>query len=542
METLYRKYRPKDFDSVVGQDAIIRTIKNQIASGTIAHAYLFSGTRGTGKTTVAKIFARAVNCPNQKDGNPCNQCDVCKAGLSNSDYNIIELDAASNGNVEKVRQITDSMQYPPINDEKYKVYIIDEAHALSGFSKEAFLKSLEEPPEYVIYILATTEPNKLPETILSRCQKYNFRRINIDTIVSYLKKICEAESIIITDDALHFIAEKSDGSMRESLSLLDRCRSYTKEELDKNKVLDILGIVDDDEYFDILYNINIGNINASLELFNKNIEKGKDIIQFANGIIWHARNLLLAKNLDSPVESLNITKINFDKLKQESNSFSKDVLIYYIEELSKTVNVMRYDDNRRVILETAFIRLSNPETCFIESAVMARIKKMEESIKSGTYVNITNDKINNLKNDIKDEKKLSDSVGEKNDVISEIKLSKINYDEMNLIKDNWQAIKAPLDLTSKSILSSVEILPGSENEPGYVNLLIDEIDYNMLSGLGKIEQIEKELYESSKKIINKEVIYKFLNRKNTNYAQKVVWKLEDAYAKINGIEIEVEDD
>ncbi|MBQ2204950.1 MAG: DNA polymerase III subunit gamma/tau, partial [Lachnospiraceae bacterium] len=226
METLYRKYRPLDFDTVVGQDVIVKTLRNQILKGSIAHAYLFCGTRGTGKTTIAKIFARAINCPNENNGNPCNECNACKSALDGANYNILEMDAASNRGVEDIRKITEAISYPPINDQKYKVFIIDEAHALTDTAVQAFLKSLEEPPEYVVFILATTDPNKLPETILSRCQKYNFKRISVDEIAEYLKKICVEEKIDIDDDALVFIAEKSDGSMRESISKLDRCRAY----------------------------------------------------------------------------------------------------------------------------------------------------------------------------------------------------------------------------------------------------------------------------------------------------------------------------
>ena len=538
METLYRKYRPIDFDTVVGQDAIVKTLKNQIANGTVAHAYLFSGTRGTGKTTVAKIFARAVNCLNELAGNPCNECEVCKASLAGADYNIMELDAASNGNVEKVRMITDSMQYPPINGEKYKVYIIDEAHALTGYSKEAFLKSLEEPPEYVIYILATTDPNKLPETILSRCQKYNFRRIGVDTIVSYMKNICEKESIDIEDDALTFIAEKSDGSMRESISKLDRCRSYTKDRLTMERVQEILGIVDDDEFAKVLKAVNEGNVEIAFDIVSDIVEKGKDINQFTSDLIWHIRNVLLAKNLKNAVEPLGITKLNFEKLKAESEKISKDVLIFFIE-LSKTLNVMRYDENRRVILETALIKLSHPEMCFIESAVMARVKKLEDVASGGTYVRVENIKSESTSKGESDEKK---TIKEKDEKISEIKLSKITFDEIKLVSDNWQAIKAVLDLTSKSILNNSTIVPASDKEQGIVHVLLDEVDYNILNDMGKIEKIEEALNASSKDILKKEVIYKLINNKNTKYAKKVTFKLEDAFDKIVGMEIGIEDD
>ena len=539
METLYRKYRPIDFDSVVGQDAVVKTLKNQIASGNIAHAYLFSGTYGTGKTTVAKIFARAVNCPNEIGGNPCNACDICKSALNDADYNIIELDAASNGNVEKVRQITDSMQYSPINDEKYKVYIIDEAHALSGFSKEAFLKSLEEPPEYVIYILATTDPNKLPETILSRCQKFSFRRISIDDITSYLKNICDKEGILIDEEALTFIAEKSDGSMRESISKLDRCRAYTKERITKEKIEEILGLVDDDEFSSVLTALNVGNVELAINILNTCIDKGKDINNFANDLIWHIRDVLIAKNVAKPIETLNITKSNFEKLKKESESIAKETLIFFIEALSKALNVMRYDENRRVILETTFIRLANPETNFFESAVMARIKKLEEEKKNMSYV-VVGDRENDS---IKDaDTKNNEEVDKTNKKISEIKVSKLTFDEMNLIEENWQSIKAALGIRFKSIIKDAKLMPGTKNESGVVQVLLSNIDYHILKDGNYIDMIQEKLSLSTKEILKKDVKYILINANDTEYDKNVTYKLEEVYDKIVGMEIGIEDD
>ena len=550
METLSVKYRPLDFDSVVGQDAIVTTLKNQIASGNIAHAYLFSGIKGTGKTTVARIFARAVNCPNEINGNPCNVCDVCKAAIDGADFNILELDAASNGNVEKIRQITESMSYRPINDEKYKVYIIDEAHALTGFSKEAFLKSLEEPPEYVIYILATTDPNKLPGTILSRCQKYNFKRINIETIVSNLKNICEKEHIEIDDEALTFIAERGDGSMRDSITELDRCRSYSKEKLTKEKVVEILGITSDEEFSKILKAVNERDVNTALAILGDAIDKGKDVYRFADDLIWHIRNVLIAKSLSAPIETLNITTSNFEKLKKESESISKDVLIYFIEELSKTLNAMRYDENRRIIFETALIRLSYPETNFLESAVMARIKKVEENIASGSFTRIEKivsnesskkENASDLKKDVKESK---------DNKIHEIKLSKLTFDEIGLIKDNWNSIKSSLDRTAKNFLQFATLIPGSEKEPGFVKVLLADEYYTILNGMRSpdenyktnLEVIEARLSESAKNIIKKDVMFKIVEFEKENYTENVTFKLDDAISKIIDMEIKTEDD
>ena len=534
METLFRKYRPIDFDTVVGQDAIVKTLKNQIISGNISHAYLFSGIRGTGKTTVARIFARAINCPHEIAGNPCNECEVCKAAIAGADYNILELDAASNGNVDSVRQITDSMQYPPINDEKYKVYIIDEAHALSGYSKEAFLKSLEEPPEYVIYILATTDPNKLPETILSRCQKYNFRRITIADITAYLKKICDAENINIDDDALTFIAEKGDGSLRDSISNLDRCRAYSKDKLTKEAVIDILGLIDDDEYANITKAINTGDVETAFNIIGNALDKGKDIYELTKGLIWHLRNILIVKSITKPIETLNITNTSFNKLKEESTLISKDVLIYFIEELSRTLNVMRYDENRRVILETSLIRLANPETNLLEPAIMARIKKLEEALNSGSFVRMTSDSKETIVTNKEDK--------EKKNLVSVIKVDKLAYDEIGLIKDNWKTIGASQEKTARYILLGAEVIPSENKEAGVVQVLLSDTNYGILEGMHALDLVEESLKEATKTLLKKDVTYILVNKKTTNYSDNITIKLDDAFNKIVGIEIETEND
>ena len=538
METLYRKYRPLDFDTVVGQDSIVRTLRNQIKEGSIAHAYLFSGTRGTGKTTIAKIFARAINCSNELNGNPCNECATCMQSIDGTNMNIIELDAASNSGVDNIRRITEQLEYPPQNGEKYKVFIIDEAHALSQSAVQAFLKTLEEPPEYVVFILATTDPNKLPETILSRCQKYNFKRINIETTVAYLRKICEAEKIDIDDDSLTFIAEKSDGSMRESISKLDRIRAYARnDKFTKEKVLDILGIVDDDDFSVLANAINRTDIETAFKVLSSCLEKGKDISQFTNDFIWHLRNLLIAKDLTEPVETLNITKTNFDKLKKEAESFAKDVLIYYIEELSRTSNLMKADENRRVILETAFIRLASPETNFLESAVMARLKKLEENRGQIAYVRMpdrpsTKDASNNTDDTGANNNNNQSGSGESKK-ISEIKLSPATFEDANKVKENWMVIVSSIDLSKRVILADSKLVPIGEKELELLEVQISNEMYNILFKDNNPVELEEKISESAKKVINKKIDIRVVAEKDSKYSKDVLWKKEDVYAKID---------
>ena len=535
METLYRKYRPLDFDTVVGQDNIVKTLRNQIKEGSIAHAYLFSGTKGTGKTTVAKIFARAINCPNELNGNPCNECKTCVEAIEGNNINIIEMDAASNRGIDGIRRIIEQIEYPPQNGEKYKVFIIDEAHALTGDAANAFLKSLEEPPEYMVFILATTDPNKLPETILSRCQKYSFRRITVETIVEYLKKICAEEKIDIDEDSLIFIAEKSDGSMRVSISMLDRVRAYAvNDKLTKEIVLDILGIVDDEDFSKLANAINTVDIETAFRVLSDCLDKGKDITHFANDFIWYLRNLLIVKDLKEPVETLNITRSNFDSLKKESELFAKDVLIYYIEELSKVVNTMKFDENRRVILETAFIRLASPETNFSESSVMARIKKLEETKGQVTYVRMTDTKEKSSADNLPSGKDKVDSQ-KSNEIkkIEEIKLSPATMKEIEKVISNWKTIAASINMTMRSIMSNSKLIPIEDKDNKYIEVQIDDHIYDMLYDAKTFKELEERVKEKAEKIINKEVEFKFVRAKDSKYSKDVVWKLDDAYDKIN---------
>jgi len=394
--TLYRKYRPINFDQVVGQEHIVVALKNQILNDKLAHAYLFCGTRGTGKTTVAKILARAANCKNRKDANPCNECDICKSIFDNADLNVFEMDAAANNSINDIRKIRELVQYPPINDEKYKIFIIDEAHELSDAAGDAFLKTLEEPPEYVIFILATTEPSKLKSTILSRCQRYDFRRISIPDIISNLKNICDKENIDIEENALHFIAEKADGSMRESISILDRCNAFlTNETATLDKVKYILGIADDSVFSEMTLSLVKEDVQEALSLLDMSIKNGKEITVFVNDYIYYLRNLMIIKYLDKENDMLSITKEKFDELKKVSNNISIDTIIWYIERLSHISRIMKTDENKKVLLETTLIKLAVPETDYIEEAVMSRLATLEMKLKKQSYINVNNEEIKN---------------------------------------------------------------------------------------------------------------------------------------------------
>ena len=334
---LYRKFRPSTFDQVKGQDHIVQTLKNQINANRIGHAYLFCGTRGTGKTSVAKIFAKAVNCEHPVDGSPCNECETCRGITNGSAMNVIEIDAASNNGVDNIRQIRDEIQYSPSSG-KYTVYIIDEVHMLSIGAFNALLKTLEEPPAYVIFILATTEPHKIPITILSRCQRYDFKRISIDTIAARLSELMEKESIEVEDKAIRYVAKAADGSMRDALSLLDQCIAfYLGQKLTYDNVLDVLGAVDNEIFSRLTRSVIDSDVTTSLNILDEIIMQGREPGQFVNDFIWYLRNLMLIKTSDDDeiMEVIDASAERIEALKEEAQMVNVDVIMRYIRILKE---------------------------------------------------------------------------------------------------------------------------------------------------------------------------------------------------------------
>ncbi|MDD6381522.1 MAG: DNA polymerase III subunit gamma/tau [Lachnospiraceae bacterium] len=387
---LYRKFRPQEFSEVKGQDHIVTTLKNEIAAGRIGHAYLFTGTRGTGKTTVAKIFARAVNCEHPKpDGSPCGECPTCKAIAAGSSMNVIEIDAASNNGVENIRSIIEDVEYPPAAG-RYKVYIIDEVHMLSAGAFNAFLKTLEEPPSYVIFILATTELQKIPVTILSRCQRYDFHRISVETITARLRELCDREGVKASDDALSYVAKAGDGSMRDALSLLDQCINfYLGEELDYDKVLSVLGAVDTEVLSELFNAIIDRDVNHICDLIDRVMTEGRDLNTFVSDFIWYLRDMLLYQNAPELASTFDMTTENRRKLEENARKAGSQVLMRYISVLSDLTNRMRMVTDKRVVLEVALIRLCRPEMDKDNDAIVNRMENIEREIKKGVRVQQT---------------------------------------------------------------------------------------------------------------------------------------------------------
>ncbi len=382
---LYRKFRPDEFEDVKGQDAIVRTLKNQINADRIGHAYLFCGTRGTGKTTVAKIFAKAVNCEHPVDGSPCGECAMCKSIAAGTSMNVIEIDAASNNGVDNIREIREEVTYRP-TEGKYKVYIIDEVHMLSIGAFNALLKTLEEPPEYVIFILATTEAHKIPITILSRCQRYDFKRISIETIAARLRELIDKEGWDVEDKAVRYIAKMADGSMRDSLSLLDQCAAfYMNETLTYDHVLEVLGAVDTEVFSRLLRQLLAMDVHQVIETVDELVMQGRELSQLAADFTWYLRNLLLVKSSDNMEDVLDVSSENLALLKEEAQMIDSDTLIRYIRIFSDLTNQLKYATQKRVLLEVTLIKLCRPAMDQNKDALLDRIRAIEKQLEERAW-------------------------------------------------------------------------------------------------------------------------------------------------------------
>ena len=374
---LYRKWRPVSFEVVKGQDPIVQTLKNQITSERIGHAYLFCGTRGTGKTSIAKIFARAVNCEHPVDGSPCNECPTCRSIQSGSSMNVVEIDAASNNGVENIRDIREQVQYPP-TEGRYRVYIIDEVHMLSIGAFNALLKTLEEPPSYVIFILATTEVHKIPITILSRCQRYDFKRISLETIADRLRELTQAEQIQVEDKALLYVAKAADGSLRDALSLLDQCVAFHYGRvLTYDNALEVLGAVDSSVFSQMFGAIVEGRTRDCICSLEEIVIQGRELGQFVTDFIWYMRNLLLIRSADDAEGLVDMSEENLKQLRSDAGKADGTTLMRYIRIFSELSNQLRYASQKRVLVEVALIKLTRPSMEPNLDAILQRLGDLE---------------------------------------------------------------------------------------------------------------------------------------------------------------------
>ena len=447
---LYRKFRPDTFADVKGQDHIVTTLKNQLKANRIGHAYLFTGTRGTGKTTVAKIFARTVNCENPTEDGPCGECRICRAIAAGASMNVIEIDAASNNGVDNIREIVEEVSYSPAEG-KYKVYIIDEVHMLSIGAFNALLKTLEEPPSYVIFILATTEVHKLPITILSRCQRYDFKRISIDTIADRMRELVQAESVQVEDKALRYIAKAADGSMRDALSLLDQCIAFhLGQELTYDKVLDVLGAVDTEVFSRLLRNILDRNVLSCVKLLEEIVMQGRELTQFVTDFTWYLRNLMLAQVSDSNLEDvIDMSTDNLNRLKEEAAMVEMEQIVRYIHIFSELAGQIRYASQKRILVEIALIKLCKPEMETNQEAVLDRLRQVEEKLENGVVMAAPG---------------LNQASGGNIPQKEKPKLERAVPEDIREIVSKWPAIVGNMDNPMKIYLKEAGLSLGNENQ------------------------------------------------------------------------------
>ncbi|MBS6721036.1 MAG: DNA polymerase III subunit gamma/tau [Peptoniphilus harei] len=380
-KALYRKYRPKTFDEICGQEAVVTSLKNQVKNNEISHAYIFQGTRGTGKTSAAKILSRAVNCLHPINGNPCNECENCKSILNESSLDVVEMDAASNNGVDDIRELKEKVIYPP-QSLKYKVYIIDEVHMLSKGAFNALLKILEEPPRHLIFILATTEIEKIPATILSRSQKYNFKRISIEEISENLKKITELEGKSCDDEVFNLIAKSSDGAMRDALSVLDQLLTKNKDHIKLEDVMEVLGISSSELLFNLSEALIEKNVNESLLAIDEIYKEGVDFNTLSSQILNHFRDLLMVKTLKDP------RKIVYSTFLKEFQDIAGRVdledLLIIIDILKNLSLEIKYAENKRVVFEMNAVKICNR---ILKDDLTLRLKALEDKINSNANLN-----------------------------------------------------------------------------------------------------------------------------------------------------------
>ncbi|MDY2882029.1 MAG: DNA polymerase III subunit gamma/tau [Romboutsia timonensis] len=508
-KALYRVYRPKNFNDIVGQEHIVRTLKNQIESQSIGHAYLFCGTRGTGKTSTAKIFSRAVNCTNLHDNEPCNECENCRDILEDKTMDVIEIDAASNNSVDDIRELRENVKYSP-SKSKYKVYIIDEVHMLSQGAFNALLKTLEEPPSYVIFILATTEPHKIPATILSRCQRFDFKRVTVKDILARMKYICEKEGVEADEKALNLIARNSQGALRDALSILDQCISFEGNIITYNDVIELLGSVNIEQLFDLAESIIKEDTRKSLQILNDFIIWGKDVRNLVNDLIDHFRNLMVCKISNDLDEIISLPEETIDLLKKQAETIDTNNLIRVLNILSEAQDGMKSSSNPRVLMEVTMMKIAQPMFDESKEALIKRIENLEQKIESG------NIKVNHIStnqsvdNSDKNEKAGNNTAETQHE--EDIEYENLKSDDVKLIQKSWknilQKMKEDRQQITRALLQDVD----SFNIADDILYIIFTDNYsfakNKLDSPQTIEYVENVIREVLNRSFNVKIVFK----------------------------------
>lgn len=492
---LYRKFRPQKFEDVVGQNHISTTLKNAIKSERIAHAYLLCGTRGTGKTSTAKIFSKAVNCLNSQDGEPCNECEMCIKINNGTAIDVVELDAASHNKVDNIRDIIDDVQYPP-QESKYKVYIIDEVHMLSQGAVNAFLKTLEEPPSYVIFILATTDPQKLPITILSRCQKFDFKRIKNDDIFLRLKQITDILGVYAEDKSLKLISRICDGAMRDALSILDQAISMSNNKVEYDNIVKMLGLMTNDDLITLTDFIISKDIEGAVKTINNAISSGKDVNLFIKDFTKHMRDLMMVKVTESPEEVLEMSIENIELLKLQSEKLRVEEIMRYIKILQDTEENAKYSKQGRIYLELAIIKMCKFEYDTSQEVILSRINKIENTIKNGIVSKVVSN------NKVIDENKIP---SKKDSYIPKASTPDTSIEDNDVTFENCSI---DFDTVSKSFKDIQQLLKSRKNMVLAAALMVGKINY--VKG-NRINIIFEKQYEFHKKRLEKEDNRKIIN-------------------------------
>jgi DNA polymerase-3 subunit gamma/tau len=519
---LYRKFRPGDFNDVKGQDHIVTTLQNQIKADRIGHAYLFCGTRGTGKTTIAKILGKAVNCEHPVDGNPCNECPMCKSIQNQTSMNVIEIDAASNNGVDNIREIVDEVRYSP-TEGRYKVYIIDEVHMLSAGAFNALLKTLEEPPSYVVFILATTEAHKIPITILSRCQRYDFRRITIDTIAARLSDLLNQEGVEAEDKAIRYVARMGDGSLRDALSLLDQCIAfYFGQKLTYDKVLEVLGAVDVEVFARLLDNILKNDVAACMILLEELIVGGRELSQFTVDFTWYLRNLLLVKTSEDISEVIEVSTDNLVLLREQAEKVDVDTLIRYIRIFSELSNQIKYATQKRVMVEVAIIKLCRPQMGNSYEDILNRLKNIESRIENGIPAEAVM-----IKSDTSNAAPPQAPVEKLPDI-----LPQAVSEDLQEVAKNWHNIVAGTSRLTKVSLMNARPTVGNNNT--LLLVFEDAMDKDLISQEGHMQ----ELNDVIRSVIKKEVE---IQTKLLTQGKESLEDIPDISKIIKNVTIEYED-
>ena len=463
-KALYRVYRPKNFNDVIGQEHIVRTLKNQIENNNVGHAYLFCGTRGTGKTSTAKIFSRAVNCTNLHNDEPCNECENCREILEDKTMDVVEIDAASNNSVDDIRELRENVKYSPAKA-KYKVYIIDEVHMLSQGAFNALLKTLEEPPSYVIFILATTEPHKIPATILSRCQRFDFKRVTVKDISSRMRYICEKEGIEADEKALNLIARNSQGALRDALSILDQCISFEGNKISYNDVIELLGSVNIEQLFDLAESIIKEDTRKSLQILNDFIIWGKDVRNLVNDLIDHFRNLMVCKISNDLDEIISLPEETIDLLKQQAETIDTNNLIRILNILSEAQDGMKISSNPRVLMEVTMMKIAQPMFDESKEALIKRIENLEQKIESGN-IKVNHISTNQTVDNFNESNKQNNNTVEKQED-ENIEYENLKGDDVKLVEKSWkkilQKMKEDKNQVIRALLQDVDSFNISED-------------------------------------------------------------------------------